>query len=456
MNISPTCFGYIDDEEDLALIFQGVLNGDLKCIERRPYEAEKAGLVSSGNIFVFNEEKSGIKRWTDGFSWSPSRISGKFLVYREYNRLVSFQDPSLHNILDYNIFKRAHREYFYTGLLKKTFSLKFNIDPTETNKLETFHLIAYYAEKDIDQGSLKRPSENPFFQKFCPSQELSDALQKVAVGNGRSNPSRNNERDRAKAHNSRMSSSLSPSSSYSHHSNKDTSSPGNIPNRASFNNESNVQIPLKTLHNISGNMHTQQPQYILPIEQQNQLPFPYVQHQPQPIGIYNPSYEPGLKRTVSQPVIFCNTYNTLPQQPISSPHGGRSVTPPMVYLPNEINARPYQNINLYYSRSGLESNNLNAPIPSNMVPPVHSILMHDYRQQKLPTNSNPAQPHNATIAPSIGNKDLDGMYILPAPRINPPSHTQYQMTFAPNSMQHPSSFNRNNTPTDHIYHQNSK
>lgn len=214
LGISPTCYGCIDNEEDLALVIQGVFDGNLRCIERRPYEAEKAELVGSGNIFVFNEERSGIKRWTDGFSWSPSRISGKFLVYREYNKLDSTQDPSLHTVLDYNIFERSHQKYVYTGLLKKTFSLKYCIDPTDGSKLETFHLVAYYKEQDIHQGSLKRPSENPFFNKFQPSQKLTDALKKVAVGNGRSNPTRSSERDRAKLQNTGMRRSLSSSSTY--------------------------------------------------------------------------------------------------------------------------------------------------------------------------------------------------------------------------------------------------
>jgi hypothetical protein len=36
-----------------------------------------------GNVFIYEENASGIKRWTDGVTWSPSRIMGNFLVYRE-------------------------------------------------------------------------------------------------------------------------------------------------------------------------------------------------------------------------------------------------------------------------------------------------------------------------------------------------------------------------------------
>ena len=37
-------------------------------------------MVQSGAVFVFDEHESGIKRWTDGLVWSPSRILGNFLV----------------------------------------------------------------------------------------------------------------------------------------------------------------------------------------------------------------------------------------------------------------------------------------------------------------------------------------------------------------------------------------
>ncbi len=43
-------------------------------------------MIASGAVFVFDEDESGIKRWTDGFFWSPSRILGNFLLYRETDK----------------------------------------------------------------------------------------------------------------------------------------------------------------------------------------------------------------------------------------------------------------------------------------------------------------------------------------------------------------------------------
>ncbi|GAV48983.1 hypothetical protein ZYGR_0N03880 [Zygosaccharomyces rouxii] len=90
MDIGPTFKGYIEDENDVLLVLQATLDGKLKHIPRRPYEVERRYLIVSGSIFVFIEEISGIKRWTDGVSWSPSRISGKFLMYKELDKSVQY------------------------------------------------------------------------------------------------------------------------------------------------------------------------------------------------------------------------------------------------------------------------------------------------------------------------------------------------------------------------------
>ncbi|CAI4053585.1 hypothetical protein SUVZ_15G3330 [Saccharomyces uvarum] len=447
MDISATCYGYIDNEEDLALIFQGIFDEQLRCVERRPYEAEKAKLAGSGNIFVFSEEKSGIKRWTDGFSWSPSRISGKFLVYREYNRLGPAQNSILHDICDYNIFERSNRQYFYTGLLKKTFSLKFCTDHTNSNSMETFHIVAYYTEKDILQGSLKRPSENPFFDKFQPSQKLSDALQKVAVGNGRSNPSKSNERGRSRVQRSVIHRSLSSSSSYNDFTRNNTNPSRNIPANVSFiDGRSQIQTAPNSSNIIvdqyqqqqqrqrqQQQQQQQQQQYALPIyksiEQQNQLPFPYTPHS---IGIYNAGSQSGLRRTLSQSMIFYNTYSPCLPQPVPAP----GVAPPLIYSSSKFNAIPYQNGDPYYPRQGPEHMSSSAPIPSNMMPPIYSMLPHNYpqqqqQQQQLVMSSNVLQHPNPNTAPTTGTKKVEEICVLPALRMSVPPPVQYPDVLTP-------------------------
>jgi hypothetical protein len=50
-------------------------------------------MVQSGAVFVFDEHESGIKRWTDGLVWSPSRILGNFLVGLIGPHPVTKEDP---------------------------------------------------------------------------------------------------------------------------------------------------------------------------------------------------------------------------------------------------------------------------------------------------------------------------------------------------------------------------
>ncbi|KAN0059940.1 Global transcription regulator sge1 [Thecaphora frezii] len=77
--------GYVSSTQDALLIFEAVRRGIMPKITRRLREDER-GLIKSGTVFVFDERESGIKRWTDGLLWSPSRILMNFLVYRQIDR----------------------------------------------------------------------------------------------------------------------------------------------------------------------------------------------------------------------------------------------------------------------------------------------------------------------------------------------------------------------------------
>jgi hypothetical protein len=65
------------------MVLEACLQGKLRHIGRRPHDRERTQIITSGNVFIYEENASGIKRWTDGVTWSPSRIMGNFLVYRE-------------------------------------------------------------------------------------------------------------------------------------------------------------------------------------------------------------------------------------------------------------------------------------------------------------------------------------------------------------------------------------
>lgn len=86
MSAEPAFRGFIETTLDALLIFEGCRRRLLPKISRRLQEFEKRQLIVSGAVFVFDEEETGIKRWTDGLSWSPSRTLGNFLVYRELDK----------------------------------------------------------------------------------------------------------------------------------------------------------------------------------------------------------------------------------------------------------------------------------------------------------------------------------------------------------------------------------
>ena len=81
----PTWRGHIETTKDALIIFEAALSGMLAHCIRRPHDRERNSLIVSGNVFVYEEGTSGIKRWTDGIPWSPSRILTNFLIYRQLN-----------------------------------------------------------------------------------------------------------------------------------------------------------------------------------------------------------------------------------------------------------------------------------------------------------------------------------------------------------------------------------
>ncbi|KAJ7932035.1 Gti1/Pac2 family-domain-containing protein [Mycena leptocephala] len=125
--------------------------GVIPRITRRLNDAERRTMIKSGAVFVFSVEESGIKRWTDGLLWSPSRI-----VYREINertnsrgshkKLSPTDEPSR------SLSATEHGTFKHNGLIKKTITVI--IEGSE------LHLISYYTSSDQHSGKLKRPTSH--------------------------------------------------------------------------------------------------------------------------------------------------------------------------------------------------------------------------------------------------------------------------------------------------------
>jgi Gti1/Pac2 family transcription factor len=81
--LDATYYGFIGSTYDALILFEACIAGQVKHVSRRPRDSERECVIQSGRIFIYEENTSGIKRWTDGISWSPSRILGNFLIYRQ-------------------------------------------------------------------------------------------------------------------------------------------------------------------------------------------------------------------------------------------------------------------------------------------------------------------------------------------------------------------------------------
>lgn len=89
----PSFLGWIETTRDALLILEVARRGFIPRV-RRQLDLERQ-TIQSGSVFVFDEAESGIIRWSDGLSWSPSRKLGNFLLYREtYEVNVGQRDAS--------------------------------------------------------------------------------------------------------------------------------------------------------------------------------------------------------------------------------------------------------------------------------------------------------------------------------------------------------------------------
>jgi Gti1/Pac2 family transcription factor len=211
--LSPTFYGYIASTQDALLLFEACLSGSLNHVARRPHDHARASLIKSGNVFIYEEHSSGIKRWTDGVPWSPSRILGNFLVYRELERpfppgekkrvmkrskkspgiskaqepfgtsgnnhsmgnsyaaaSVSYLDSSTSNSLsketERSLIGSLVNSYGFKeeGLVKKTVSV--------TVGGISHHLVSYYSVADVMNNTFSTPTKDPRFQHITPRPDL--------------------------------------------------------------------------------------------------------------------------------------------------------------------------------------------------------------------------------------------------------------------------------------------
>ncbi|KAJ3852354.1 Gti1/Pac2 family-domain-containing protein, partial [Lentinula lateritia] len=210
----PPWTGWIETTGDALLILEAARRGWIPRVTRRLVDSERK-MITSGSVFVFDEEESGIKRWTDGFFWSPSRILGNFLLYRETDKrgpghkgarpqeeaaevpdaspssethsLSRPKSETSNNHLGFDKLRERSLmgsltnsyKFKSNGLMKKTFSLSIGGVAQ--------HLISYYRIEDVENGRLRSPSSLPELASLDISPEYLDKTHfrnppKVEVG----------------------------------------------------------------------------------------------------------------------------------------------------------------------------------------------------------------------------------------------------------------------------------
>ncbi|KAH8105347.1 Gti1/Pac2 family-domain-containing protein [Cristinia sonorae] len=197
----PPWSGWIETTGDALLILEAARRGLIPRVTRRLVDSERK-MITSGSVFVFDEDESGIRRWTDGFFWSPSRILGNFLLYRETEKRgaghrsaraereaqteeytvdgVKMEGQSLSRpkadtsrlgidrLRERSLVGSLTNSYKFKpgGMMKKTFSL--------TIAGVAQHLISYYKIEDVEQGRLRSPSSLPELASLDISPEYLD------------------------------------------------------------------------------------------------------------------------------------------------------------------------------------------------------------------------------------------------------------------------------------------
>lgn len=173
---TETFYGYIETTRDSLLLFEACKRGLLPRITRRLQDKERI-LIRSGTIFCFDERESGIKRWTDGLVWSPSRIMGNFLIYRELQdkklmrthidagAMPFGKQDTAKNTGGYVIapdLLRRQQEKALVGSLKTSFKFKRNGLIKKSMSLIVDgvqqHIISYYSKEDVLSSRLRTPS----------------------------------------------------------------------------------------------------------------------------------------------------------------------------------------------------------------------------------------------------------------------------------------------------------
>lgn len=175
-----TYYGHVRTPADAIILFEACRIGLLPRVQRRLSEKERQS-IRSGSVFVWDEREAGMRRWTDGKSWSASRVSGSFLTYREMEGKrgggsVSQGSASRGGKTPESRGSDDDRgdgtdegpdgyRYKPDGLMKQSFSIT-------TSNGQHLHLISYYSRSHPSAANLQQPTSDPALRHVRPQKGL--------------------------------------------------------------------------------------------------------------------------------------------------------------------------------------------------------------------------------------------------------------------------------------------
>ncbi|KAF3490956.1 cAMP-independent regulatory protein pac2 [Arthroderma uncinatum] len=175
-----TYHGHVRTPADAIILFEACRIGLLPRVQRRLSEKERQS-IKSGSVFVWDEREAGMRRWTDGKSWSASRVSGSFLTYREMEgkrggshaaqaSSRAGKTPDSNRGSDEDGGEGGEEgpdgyRYKPDGLMKQSFSIT-------TSAGQHLHLISYYARSHPTVPGLNQPSTDPSLRHIQPQKGL--------------------------------------------------------------------------------------------------------------------------------------------------------------------------------------------------------------------------------------------------------------------------------------------
>ncbi|KAK8030840.1 Gti1/Pac2 family protein [Apiospora arundinis] len=173
-----TYHGYVRTPADAIKLFEACRLGLLPRVQRRLSEKERQS-IRSGSVFVWDEREAGMRRWTDGKSWSASRVSGSFLTYREMegkrgsgfgsnstsSRRSNGRTPDGRLSDEDPDGEPEGYRYKADGLMKQSFSIT-------TQQGQHLHLISYYSRPHPGTPDLPQPSSDPQLRHIVPAKGM--------------------------------------------------------------------------------------------------------------------------------------------------------------------------------------------------------------------------------------------------------------------------------------------